>query len=931
MGLTEFLEHFKTTDSKNETVSAMNGGKYLIPSSEAKRFYKLIRKSVSKGEELPPLTEKIGKYHPLIFDFDLKYKDKLETSQLSVTFLKGLSDFLWVCISEVLDVTNEAKYNTEYIMLKSKPYPCSKKDYQSKDGIHIVYPKIILDRDVYKILCNHIQEKQDTMFSLFNQGCQIPPSNLDNTLFDGKFSRWLPYLCHKQGEEPYKLKYVFIMAQGNAEQKNQALVEGPDSFYTDDRIMMEMSMFREGINENICYTEYTQNKLKSKSTNSSNMVQEVVEDNIYSNYYVDHNNIVHPYKIVEEEELKLLTNLCDCLSVDRASEYGTWLEVGLALHNTNSDRFLPVWEKFSQRYSKYKHGVSKRNCSDKWKSFNSHHSGSTLTQGSLRYWANLDNPEMFNRVMVKNLSSQIEKSISHGPEAHHLIGLVIHKYYQDQFLCVDIGDDWYYYNGSRWKKTLKANELKSRIHKDIYNIYHEYENEYKIKSNSEEDPDEKSKWQKKQDKCLKFKQKLLQENYVNTIISALRHLFYREGVAEEFDRNQNLLGLDNGVIDLKEWVFREGRPEDYITMTTGYGLPIGDAELPISLCNLNVHLSTVVPNYLRFKDDLLQFIQQIVPDNDVREYLMMFLAKCLSGENRDEGFYIWTGSGGNGKSKLHELAGLVLGDYSGGLPVSLITGKRASSNSATPEMERTKGLRLVMMQEPEQNESINIGLMKELTGNDKIVARGLFKEPIEFHPDFKLVLMCNDLPNIPSNDDGTWRRLEVVDFVSRFVGEEDYHKLDDSKHIYKRDKELRNKLPAWKVVFLGILLEKWMKYDKEGIKVPPQVNNKTKSYRNDNDIVGQWIGQVCEVSDSIQQPNGVELAPTSFSDLYFEFRGWCQEQGYKVPDKKKTKDDLIKWQEKSKYGLSMGNNMKEAKPNGSIRNPFFNIKVVEDE
>ncbi len=57
---------------------------------------------------------------------------------------------------------------------------------------------------------------------------------------------------------------------------------------------------------------------------------------------------------------------------------------------------------------------------------------------------------------------------------------------------------------------------------------------------------------------------------------------------------------------------------------------------------------------------------------------------------------------------------------------------RASSNSATPEMERTKGLRLVVMQEPEANESINIGLMKELTGNDKIQARDLFKEPIEF-------------------------------------------------------------------------------------------------------------------------------------------------------------------------------------------------------
>ena len=51
----------------------MNGGKYKIPSNESKRFYKLIRKAISKGEDVPPLTEKIGKNHPLIFDFDLKY------------------------------------------------------------------------------------------------------------------------------------------------------------------------------------------------------------------------------------------------------------------------------------------------------------------------------------------------------------------------------------------------------------------------------------------------------------------------------------------------------------------------------------------------------------------------------------------------------------------------------------------------------------------------------------------------------------------------------------------------------------------------------------------------------------------------------------------------------------------------------------------
>ena len=928
MGLTEFLNHYKTNDSKSETVSGMNGGKYKIPSNESKRFYKLIRKAISKGEDVPPLTEKIGKYHPLIFDFDLKYIGSIEQQYISLELLKALSELLWICIGDIIDVSEEIKYNTLYIMTKSKPYPCKKQGYKSKDGIHMIFPKIILDREVYKILCNYIQERQEDLFSIFREHSEIPPSNLDNTLFDGKFCRWLPYLCYKPGEEPYKLRNVFIMAQGNAEQANQCLIEGPTSFYTDEKIMNDMSMIRDGLQENVCYTEYTQNQLKSKLSNSSKMV---VDTDIYANYYVDHNNIINPYKIVEEEELKLLTNLCDCLSEERASEYGTWLEVGLALHNTNSDRFLPVWEKFSQKYTKYRDGSSKRNCSEKWASFNSHHSGSSLTQGSLRYWANQDNSDTFNKVMIDNLSSQIEKSISHGPEAHHLLGLVIHKYYQGQFLCVDIGDDWYYYNGSRWKKTLKANELKSRIHRDIYKIYHEYHNEYTKKANSEDDPDEQAKWAKKQEKCLKFMQKLLQENFVNTIIGALRHLFYKEGVGELFDSNLNLLGVDNGVIDLKEWVFREGRPEDYITKSIGFEIPIGESELPISLCNMNSHLSIIVPNYTKFKQDLMLFISQIIPDIEVREYTLRFLSKCLSGENRDEGFYIWTGSGGNGKSKLIELTNLVLGDYGGGLPVSLITGKRASSNSATPEMERTKGLRLVVMQEPEQNESINIGLMKELTGNDKIIARGLFKEPIEFVPQYKLLLMCNDLPNIPSNDDGTWRRLEVVDFVSRFVGDEDSHKLDDSKYVYKRDKELRNKLPAWKLVFLGILLEEWMKYDKEGITIPPQVNNKTKSYRNENDIVGQWIEQACEITDSISQSNGLELAPTCFSDLYFEFRGWCAEQGYKVPDKKKTKDDLLKWQEKSIYGLSIGQNMKAGRPNGSISKPYFNLKVLEDE
>ena len=62
---------------------------------------------------------------------------------------------------------------------------------------------------------------------------------------------------------------------------------------------------------------YTENKLKSKTTTNSNMVESESNNDIYKNYYIDHNNVINPYKIVEEEELKLLTNLCDCLSIER--------------------------------------------------------------------------------------------------------------------------------------------------------------------------------------------------------------------------------------------------------------------------------------------------------------------------------------------------------------------------------------------------------------------------------------------------------------------------------------------------------------------------------------------------------------------------------------------------------------------------------------
>ena len=407
---------------------------------------------------------------------------------------------------------------------------------------------------------------------------------------------------------------------------------------------------------------------------------------------------------------------------------------------------------------------------------------------------------------------------------------------------------------------------------------------------------------------------------------------------EEFDTKNNLIAFENGVYDLQANLFREGRPEDYITLSTKIILPINGPIQPgwdqekfrkesipdsnISLDELNIRIKNM-ENYEIFEPDMKAFIEQIIPNEDVRDYTMRFISKCLSGENRDEGFYIWTGSGGNGKSKLVELIQLALGEYACNLPVALLTQKRKASGAASPEMARTRGKRFVVMQEPDVNETLNVGEMKEITGNDKIQARGLYKEPFEFTPQYKLLLMCNQLPNIPSNDDGTWRRLQAVPFVSRFVNQND---VDKKLNRYPIDRELKKKLPYWIVPFMLIMLNEWKEYDENGIHIPDEVTEKTRDYRNSNDLIGQWITDCCVEVDNVTK--GVnEFAPSEFDSLYTDFDEWCKDQEEKGPGKRMVKEALKNWQAKSKYGLSISKRKVDNLPNGSEAKPLFNLKV----
>jgi len=231
----------------------------------------------------------------------------------------------------------------------------------------------------------------------------------------------------------------------------------------------------------------------------------------------------------------------------------------------------------------------------------------------------------------------------------------------------------------------------------------------------------------------------------------------------------------------------------------------------------------------------------------------------------------------NSKSMLLSLVQRALGDYYCILPIALLTQKRAASNSAQAELERTRGRRCAVMQEPGESEKLNVGLMKELSGGDIIQCRGLFKEPIEFKPQFKMIMTCNELPEVGSDDGGTWRRLRVIEFTSKFVENPDPKK----KTEFPMDGELGDKFERWADTFLSMIIEHHRQMDPKLIAEPVEVRIATEAYKKNNDLIGQFISEHMVADETHMERLGL-------NKTYNEFKVWIFNiisKGKKVPER----------------------------------------------
>ena len=350
---------------------------------------------------------------------------------------------------------------------------------------------------------------------------------------------------------------------------------------------------------------------------------------------------------------------------------------------------------------------------------------------------------------------------------------------------------------------------------------------------------------------------------------------YLKRIFEEIiDRNPNLLCFNNGVLDLNTFSFRDGIPEDYITMTT----------------NIDFH------QFDPYIHDLENFLQEILPIKAVREYLLYYLSTCLHGENEHQKFMVFTGEGGNGKSLLIKLIEESFGEYACPLDVAIVTQKRQKASTANPGILELKNKRIGIITEPDENDTLNMGIVKALTGNDKIKARALYDNDVTFRNRSKLIMLCNALPTPSSQDQGVWRRIRVVHFPFNFV------ENPTEENEKKKDVTLETRILEWKNALIVLLLKYYKKLRTElkgELPEPLEVIEFTEQYREKTNLNLEFIRENIVKCDDAE--------PMDIMTIYQKFKSWYTNSypGNKCPPKKELQT-YIKKTYKKKFTVKGG-------------------------
>jgi P4 family phage/plasmid primase-like protien len=854
------------------------GASYSITEEEEYlQFLELYYNQVIVNKKKEYITEKqLTQNSPLLVDIDLKYTTEIKSRQHTADHIL---DMIQVYLENIKKIFLFSKETEFYIYIMEKPNVNILLDKNiTKDGIHMV-----IGIQMEHTIQLHLREL--IMKELNNVWSSLPTQNTIDQILDEGISKgstnWQMYGSRKPENEAYQLTYLYKIGFDDSDSEfsiepqtiNETIIREHFSklcarysqhpefpFHTNFILPIKNKKIKNVINLPSCISNKTSNikepmeDIIPKITNLSilNETMNLILDNFKdTEYYI--------------KEIHYLTQVLP----KKYYEPGSHLlnrEVSFALKDTHEDLFLS-WVMLRAKADDFDYDDI-ANLYKEWVNIKLKQNG--ITGRSIIYWAQQENKEEYLKIKNKSIDYYIDISIKSSTEFD--IANVLYHYFKEKYICTSISNKkWYTFRNHKWECD-NGQSLRLNISTELYKLYMKKLEGLFEELKKCEDDDAKELLTKNIKDQGNLMNKLKKTTDKNNIMRESMELFYDSKFIRLMDANKYLMCFSNGVVDFKKKEFRNGLPQDYITKSTNVPFLGNDLDEQII-------------------EQINQFMRQLFPEPSVCKYMWEHLSSSLIGANINQTFNIYCGSGSNGKSILADLMSLSLGDYKGTVPISLVTEKRNKIGGTSSEVIQLKGIRYAVMQEPSKNSKVDEGVMKELTGGDPIQARALYSESEIFEPQFNLVVCTNNLPEITSNDDGTWRRIRVVPFISKFIDETDKF-LDTTSHIFKKDKALKDKLPLWAPVFISKLVE--IAYNKCGMVEDCEIVLSTSNkYREEQDLISAFINQM------IVQKIGEVLKK---SVLQKEFQKWFQDQQYGSRKPPKT-SELIQMMDKM-YPLS---------------------------
>lgn len=869
-------------------------GKFMVKDEDYPQFLDLLHEYLFTQQRRPlNLVEqrRCDLYTPIIIDLDFKYPTERAIQRQFE--LSHVHSFIRKYVENLTHFYQLEDYKQLRFFITLRPAPYEDKKTNSinrsiKDGVHIECPDLILHSEHQQVLRHRSIELANLTNAFKNTGY----INAEKDIFDEaivKKNGWFFYGESKPDIPAYNLASVYIY------DPSIGTFSEEDVHNFTSRQLLELLSIRYNLHvDTIPFNEDAQEEWRSRldyctGKRGATIINDEQPIEI-PNVVTTTNNV---YEQIELDNIAISKKLAiECLSVDRATNYQSWIEVGWCLHNIDSSEdMFNAWMEFSNKCPK----AGENNVGSLLRDWNRGWGRSgyerCFTIRSLHMWAKQDNPKKYKKIMNESFVNFVEREVD---ATHTHIARLMKRMYSNNY-CAAVDSkkvDWYEFTGNCWKKLAQGIDLRNKMTTEVAQVISDTRTKIRNRL-TDLSNDERSFEETRMKKMTKIEQCLYTSGFKDSVMKECIGLFYEEDFAQKLNSNQYLIGFNNGVIDLhaihtkdngdKEYYvnFRKAEPNDFVTFMAGRYITKNCD--PIDYIEYNPTDPDQAPIHTEIDD----FMAKVFPRPELRKYMWRKLASCLEGANKEQTYETWIGVGGNGKSKLVDLMSMALGDYTSSLQSTAMTRKRPDAGAANPDIMAIRNKRFIYMAEPDDREPLNTSRMKQFTGEDDVEARGLFEEQTKFKITGKIFMLCNAFPAINTMDRGTWRRVRAVPFESKFV-DPSVEDVNPGANIYPRDNQLDAKLKKWRTLFMSRLVYIYKtEYLPNGLgAVPTIVTQESSKYQESFDSVAKFMNaRIREITKGGYESN--------IKDIFRVYKNWYESIGGGV-GRKLSQNELYK-------------------------------------